>query len=313
MVRGRRGWWDNCLVPDGDAEVAAIDALEDSIAPLDEQAKRIRRLITCLELCHHKAARRVELIIEAIGSGSTTKGPGTRPPGTRDPAEQVWQNSVAALSTWCAGCPADKIGLDVGGVPASELVRGIGERTPLKEWQVQRVVDKVREYVFWPRSYSDASFRYVGMQECGADYESIQVEECPERYREHAGFWDATMQTVIHDTVDGQPAEITLAVAVDHLQPCNWNFVRNLATVLRAIGGDLFPREPLALHARNIKRAPIREPMKVVSNTLRAFCGDAKAGEDMDGRILAVLRERTPVKHWLAASLDKTIRLHLEL
>lgn len=169
MVRGQRGWWDNCLVPPDDEEVAAADALEDSISPLDEQTKRIRGLITSLELCHHKAARRVELIVEAIGSGSTTKGPGTRPPGKREPVEQVWQNCAAALSAWCAGCPAGKIGLDVGGVPASELVRSIGERTPLKEWQVQRVVDKVREYVVWPRSYSDPSFRYAGMQECGAD------------------------------------------------------------------------------------------------------------------------------------------------
>jgi len=313
MAGDKWSWWNNCLVPDGDAEVGAIDALEDSIAPLDEETKRIRGLIARFEACHHKAERWAELIVEAIGSGSTTKGPGTRPPGKREPVEQVWQNCAAVLSAWCAGCPADTIGLDVGGVPASELVRSIGERTPLKEWQVQRVVDKVREYVAWPRSYSDPSFRYAGMQECGADYESIQVEECPERYREHSRFWQATMQTVIHDTVDGRPAEITLAVAIDHLQPCNWNFVQNLAIVLKAIGGDLFPREPLAAHARNIKRAPIRERMKAVSNTLRAFCGDAKAGKDTDGRVLAVLGERTPVKHWLAASLDKTIRLHLDL
>jgi hypothetical protein len=308
-----RHWWKNCLVPEGDAEVAAADALEDSISPLDEQAKRIRGLITSLELCHHKAARRVELIIEAIGSGATTKGPGTRPPGKREPVEQVWQNCVAALSAWCAGCPADKIGLDVGGIPAPELARGIGERTLLKEWQAQRVVDKVREYVVWPRAYSDSTFRYVGLQECGGDYESIQVEECPERYREHSSFWDATMQTVIHDTLDGRPAEISLAVAIDHLQPCNWNFVQNLAIVLKAIGGDLFPREPFAAHARNIKRAPILDRMKVVSNTLRAFCGDGNAGKDMDGRILTVLGEKTPVKRWLAASLGKTIRLHLDL
>jgi hypothetical protein len=313
MVRGQRGWWNNCLVPDGDAEVAAIDELEDSTAPLDEEAKRIRGLIGRFEACHHKAERWAELIVEAIGSGRTTKGMGTRPPGRREPVEQVWQNCVAALSAWCAGCPADTIGLDVGVVPASDLLRGIGERTPLKEWQVQRVADKVREYVVWPRSYSDPSFRYVGMQQCGADYESIQVEECPERYREHSSFWQATMQTVIHDTVDGQPAEITLAVAIDHLQPCNWSFVQNLAIVLRAIGGDLFPREPLALHARNIRRTPIRDGMRIVADTLHAFCHDEKNAEGVDEAVLSRLGARTPVKHWLAVSLEKTLRLQLDL
>ena len=227
--------------------------------------------------------------------------------------EQVWQNCVAALSAWCAGCPADKIGLDVGGVPASELVRGIGDRTPLKEWQVQRVVEKVRECTVWPRALSDPTLRYVGMQECGTDYESIQVEECPERYREHSSFWDATMQTIIHDTVDGQSAEITLAAAIDHLQPCNWNFVQNLATVLRAIGGDLRPQEPLALHARNIKRAPAREHMRTVADTLHAFCHDETRVEGVDGTILETLGENTPVKHWLAASFEKTLRLQLDM
>jgi hypothetical protein len=313
VVRGQRGWWNNCLVPDGDEEIAAIDALEDAIAPLDEDTKHIRGLIGRFEACHHKAARWAELIVEAIGSGRTTKGMGTRPPGKREPIEDVWQNCVAALSAWCAGCPAGKVGLDLGGIPASELVGGIGERTPLKEWQVQRVVEKVREYVAWPRAFSEPTSRYVGMQECGTDYESIQVEKCPERYREHSSFWDATMQTVIHDTVDGQPAEISLAAAIDHLQPCNWNFVRNLAIVLRAIGGDLSPREPLALHARNVKRAPIRKRMRTIAETLRAFCHDERKARGVDQSVTSALGDRTPVKQWLAASFERTLRLQLDL
>jgi len=39
----------------------------------EDQFARIRGLISDLELCHHKAARRVELIIRAIGEGRTSK------------------------------------------------------------------------------------------------------------------------------------------------------------------------------------------------------------------------------------------------
>jgi len=313
MAGEKRGWWNNCDVPDGDEEVAAIDAIEDSIAPLDDETKTIRRLIACLESCHHKAARWAELIIEAIGSGRTTKGEGTRPPGKREPIEQVWQNCAAALAAWRAGCPAEAIGLDVGGIPARELIAHVGERTPLKEWQVGRIVDKVREYVVWPRAYADPTFRYVGIEECGTGYQSAKAEECPQQYADHADFWNATIRAIIHDTVDGEPAEISLAAAIDHLQPCNWNFLQNLAIVLKAVGGDLLPERPFAAHARNIRLTPIRDRMKLVADTLRAFCQGRVGGEGVDSDVLRVLGEKTPVRHWLAASFEKTLRLQLGL
>jgi hypothetical protein len=69
-----RDWWENCA-GEMDEEILTIDALEDEISPLNEETIRTRRLITSLELCHHKAERWVELIIEAISSGKATRGP----------------------------------------------------------------------------------------------------------------------------------------------------------------------------------------------------------------------------------------------
>jgi hypothetical protein len=302
----------NCAA-EPDDEILAIDALEDSISPHDDQTTRIRNLIKSLELCHHKAERWVELIIEAIGSGSTTKGPGTRTLGQRHPIEKVWQNCCAALTAWCAGSPAETIAIDVGGVSGSKLAGCIGNRSPLKEWQVQRVIEKVREYVVWPRSYEDGSFQYVGMVESGTEYESIKANECPEYYRQHSDFWKLTVQTILRDTVDGKEAEITLADAIDLLEPCHWNFIENLTIVLKAIGGDLHPEKPYAACARNIKLVPIRNRMSLVSRTLRAFCENGEASSDLDTKILRALGKKTPIKRWLAASLDKTIRLQLGL
>ena len=286
-----RSWWKNCE-PDG--EILAIDALEDSIAPLDDQTTKIRRLITSLELCHHKAERHIEVIIEAIGSGGTSKGPGTRLPGQRHPVEDLWQNCYNILSAWCSGSPDEAIRLDVGGIPASELMSFIGDRTPLKVWQVQRIMDKVM-------SFLEPSFRYVEMVEYG------------EHYIEHSESRDLTMRALIHDTKDGKDAEITLASAIDHLEPCHWNFVGNLVIALRAIGGDLFSKKPFAACGRNIKSTPIRDRMKIVSNTLRAFCEGRDVSKDVDSNILRILGQKTPVKRWLAASLDKTIRSQLGL
>jgi len=301
-----RSCWRNCYPADGkgalgDKERLAIDAMEDALAPLDESAIKIRKCITCFEACHHKAPRWLELIIQAIGSGSTSKGPGTRPPGKRAPIEQVWQHAVAALSAWSAGCPAEAIDLDIGGRPGSQLLALVGSRTPLKEWQVQRIADKIREYVVWPRPHYDPSARYVKMV------------GHPQRYAEHYEFRDLTMQTVIHDTVDGREAEITLAAAIDNLEACHWNFIENLTIVLGAVGGDVFPKTPFAACGRNRTSIPLRDRMKIVSNTLQAFCQNAEISRNVDRAILEALGAKTPIKHWLAASLDKTIRAQLRL
>ena len=53
--------------------------------------------------------------------------------------------------------------------------------------------------------------------------------------------------------------------------------------------------------------------MKTVSNTLRAFNEGIDTAKDIDVNVLGILGAKTPVKHWLAASLDKTIRLQLGL
>ena len=121
MATSCRSWWRNCAL-EADSEILAIDRLEDHIAPLKAGAAKTRELISCLELCHHKAERWVGNIVQAIGAGETRKGLGTRSPGQLHPAEVIWQNACAALSEWCAGCPSFKVARPVDTVPAAELL-----------------------------------------------------------------------------------------------------------------------------------------------------------------------------------------------
>jgi len=126
-------------------------------------------------------------------------------------------------------------------------------------------------------------------------------------------FVKKTIDTVIHDTVDGQKAKISLAMAIDMLEPCNWDFVGSVITILRAIGGELHPTRPYVCHQRNLELSPLCDRLKTISNTLRAFWKTKSKTADIDEDVLASLRKITPVKRWLAASLDKTIRLYLEV
>ena len=304
-----RECWANCGV-EADEEMLAIDRLEDELSPLPENITRIRKLISSLELCHHKAERWVTNIIEAIGEGDTSKGLGTRTASELHPAERDWIKACTALSAWCAGQPAASVEIKIGGRSASCLLSKLGERSALKEWQVQRVIERMREFIGWPRSMHHGDSAYVFMEECGADFEPPRDAKCPEHYHEHEDFWKQTMQTRIHDTLNGEAADFSLAVAIDVMFPCNWNFVGNLDIVLGAIGGELHAAQPLTVCARNIRHVPIRERMQTVCRTLQYSLQNQRSEKDVDSRLLGGI---TPPQRWLVASLDKTIRLQLGL
>jgi len=311
MPTSCRSWWRNCAL-ETDSEISAIDEMEDHLGPIAPNVLRIRELISALELCHHKAERWIGNIIEAISRGETGKGLGTRSPGQQHPQETVWQNACAALSGWVAGCPARSVDLTIDTVPASRILACLGERSPLKEWQVQRVIEKIRSVIHWPQTSEDLSAQYVWLLLGGSEYEFAYRDRCPEHYREHEDFWLKTVRTIIHDTEGGNEAELSLGLAIDMLWPCHWRFAENLLIVLEAIGGNLYPERPFAACGRNISLLPIRRRMEVVSNTLKVFCGTPVSDSEIDEDSLALLAEPTDEKKWLAASLEKTIRLQLD-
>lgn len=295
MTSENNAWWRNCghLTE----EMIEIDKIiEGHSLPADIIS--IRWMITKLEMCHHKAERWVQHIIEAIGTESLPVQEYRTKPDEWGEAQQLWQNCVAVLIAWCAGCPADAI--PIHEIDAVELVKLLGERTPLKEWLAQRVIARIAEYTAHPRNYKYQSLKYVPMA------------EHPEYYSEHSDYWQFAMTAAIHDTKDGQPSEIALATAIDMLLPCHWNFLSNLKLVLGAIGGNYNPSHSFKVCDRNIQEAPIRERMKVISHTLCTFANLSEPGEGDDLDIYETIGKPTVYKIWLASSLVKTIRIQLK-
>ena len=58
--------------------------------------------------------------------------------------------------------------------------------------------------------------------------------------------------------------------------------------------------------------APEIDDLRTISNSLGTFWKSEEMTENIDSDVLTSLGTLTPVKRWLAASLDKTIRLYLE-
>jgi len=294
-------YWQACGI-EADAEVLEIDSMEDSIAPLDNDTAQIRQLISGFELCYHEADKEAEYIAQAIGAGHCPERSNERPPQRKKELENCWQ----ILSCWCENPAVSGLELDVGGISADELLSSIGPPTPLKVWQVERIIDKIIEALDHSRLYHNIVLDLGPYGEPGAN-------PVGDHYKDNLDFVKKTVDTAIHDTVKGQKAKISLAMAIDMLEPCNWDFVGSVVTILRAIGGDLHPARPYACHQRNVELSPLRDRLRIISNTLGAFWKAEDKTTDIDEDVLTSLGQLTPMKRWLAASFDKTIRLQLEV
>jgi hypothetical protein len=293
-----RACWQNCSGLDG--EVVAIDAMEDAIGPLDDETVRIRGLITLFEACYHEVDNEAEFIVGAIGAGRCPARSNERPAQRK----RELQSTRDILVAWCRHPTVKDVDGALGDMGADELLSFIGEPSPLKLWQVERVVDKVRAALEPDRPYHNLALGVGEHGEPGAC-------EAQEHYRSATAFLLQTKDAMIHDTIDGHESKVSLAYAIDLLMPCAWDFVGNLVTILQAIGGDLHPTRPLALCARNIRLSPLYDRLGTISNTLHVFWKSKAAAGSVDSHVLASLGAPTPVKRWLAASFDKTIRLHL--
>jgi len=294
-----RPCWQNCSGADDD-EVRLIDAMEDVLRPLDDATLQIRGLITHFEACYHEADKEAEFIVRAIGAG------GCPPRSQERPAERKreLENARQALSAWCENPAGRGRGGDIGGAPADKLLASLGEPDPRKIWQVRRVVNRIRHAL-------DPDHPYHNLVLNVGEYGEPGTGRAGDRYQDDVAFLQQTRETVIHDTVDGRPSRISLAYAIDLLMPCGWDFGGCLATILQAIGGDLHPQRPVACCARNIKLSPLCDRLQTIAATLGGFWRDQTATGHLDRGVLASVGTPTPVKRWLAASLEKTIRLHL--
>jgi hypothetical protein len=302
-----RPCWFNCYPPDDkkfleDKELFEIDAMEDSIAPLNDETKALRSLITRFELCYHEADKEAEYIIKSIATGRCLEQSKERPPERKKELE----NTRRILSMWCENPAIKSIGIDVSSIPAEKLFSFIGKASPLKIWQVERIIDRVNQAL-------DPNFTYHNLVLDIGDYGEPGAKSAGEHYKDNSAFLNQTRETIIHDTVDGEKSRVSLAYAIDLLMPCHWDFVGALVIILKAIGGDVNPDRPLACCARNIALSPLCDRMKIISDTLGIYWRGKKTGKTIDRDILEVLADATPVKRWLAASFDKTMRLHLSL
>ena len=297
-------WWKNCETTD--VETRELDKLESALAPLPKHVRETRALISDIECCHHKVDRWVDLIVDAIGSGKPSGGLGTRAAGDRHPKEVLWSSISDELNAW--------LGRHIGEVRPVIRV-ALGARNDIKVWQVKRVEHRIRSHVGWPEA-DDYVFLVDPMTV------DLSSTVCPDAFKDDEVLWRKTVDTILQETSKSHldeggyiskegyltSANISLAVAIDMLWPCNWNFEKNVLTVLESIGGKTKFERPYAACARNICRVPIRSELEELADSLEGY----GTGEfDDRSPIHRRLGSSSVEKRWLSRSLAKTIRLQL--
>lgn len=91
--------------------------------------------------------------------------------------------------------------------------------------------------------------------------------------------------------------------------PCHWNFPENLKTVLKAVGGDLYPEKPLITCGRYNSFISDRPQLERVCEILKNYCKQTGSLGEFEPVLSG---DFSPEKKWLAASLEKTIRLQMD-
>jgi hypothetical protein len=298
MAESKHLCWVNCCDLEdneflSDQERIAIDRMQASLEPLNANITAIRQLITRFESCYHEADKEAKLIIKAIGSEQCPTESDTRPPQRQKELE----NAKDILSAWLDQTLDKVTNLKIGDISANELIFFLGKQTPLKTWQTQRIVDKIGQVLNPNEPYYNLA---------------LSGEAPPESYyKDNLDYLRKTREIIIHDTVEGQKAEMSLAIAIDLIMPCHWDFVGYLCAILKAINGQLAPAKPLTCCARNLYLSPLFDKLKTISDTLGAYCHNREIQGNIDRNIYTLLGEKTAVKCWLTASLDKTIRYQL--
>ena len=135
--------WRNIACQDSkpDAEIQAINAMEDELDPLPPEAGHIRALISRFDsLAHYKAADNLTLILQAVGSSSYPGMPAVdvlwRHERIDDDRRRTFRSTYHALQSWLASKTLEQANEahDAASDELHDVYACLGEPNGAKSW-----------------------------------------------------------------------------------------------------------------------------------------------------------------------------------
>jgi hypothetical protein len=306
--RSLRAHWVNCcLEPDG--EIIAIDRMEDRLDPQErKQAREIRRLITRFEVCHWNSDRWLERIVQAIGKERVPPTSGR--PRTQHPLAQMLICLRNVLARWVARATTPVPQCIILDKSSAEVLHRLGPWTPFKAWVVQRLLDGLEDHLH------ASALLPVSEQPSARSYPAdLNLDSpCADPYFPDSLEWldeARSLKFQVKKELREEMEEHSLALLISLSNPCNEFYFRFLFALFECLDDPDHEHVLPSPFCGNVSLSRHRRYNRAI-NAFRAYLGRPPVGPLLlDDVVLSQLGAATPVKRWLVASMEKTLREQL--
>jgi hypothetical protein len=170
--------WSNISTASGDREITAIDKFEADLGHMPETVRKIRELITRLEVCHFKYRQHIKIIKESISILEPLIIPESIGRNHIQHGEGVWQHDstgksllgqqyVWAIKTWMGEIPPASLPVQCDKKLERDIQEWLGTRNEDKERLVRLLVARLT----WDwKSYEDLQH--------GGTWEELEYQIC---------------------------------------------------------------------------------------------------------------------------------------
>ena len=303
--RDLRKWWNN-VAQEPDEEILAIDKLEDNLKYRSTQDKKlaydIRKAIGRLEGCHFKVEHYINRIIYAIRNNHFPQSNQRESAQLNKDWVRKWEPVLEYLEKW-SGLETEKSSNNqefINGVKTEKINELLGEKTILKVWQVNFIIDNIRELLELWFTEQDSSNKNHAQQKRINKKIQLKYEKL------NSEFWEKTRELLIpidemNHLVSFQELLNTWEYIVCISNP---NFMNDLLAILGTVGGKaIYVHQTCGFYLESLKVF-----IRSLSTKLQKYLDAMNDEIFSDDELIELFGEKTPIKCWLVTSLEKTIR-----
>jgi len=300
----RRHWVN--VTDEPDASILEIDRLEDALAFQNTEEREkiyvIRQAITGFEFCHHKALHRLYMLIRSIGQLEYLNKASSKEEKIGNDDVIQWMSAYKILEAWINNDMQSVQNRSFFELTALDLVSHLGDRSPLKEWQVGRLLEKMF-YEFLNFDNLEGEYRYFE----GGEQKFQENKEDLEFYRQ-------TVSVKLDELSNDLLGEMNLGKLIDLQFLCNWNYKVNLLSILQVIDGSIKSTKNIVICSLRFEEHPNFNEFLCMKKSLRAYWDEEYHNalpiqncDTIDSDIRQELGVQSPIKIWLVRSLERTL------
>ena len=166
ITQSRMKRWRNVMCPESqpDAEIKAIDAVEDEMGGLTPLVERIRALISRIDqLSHYKAFDNIDFILNAVGKLDYPRIPAVdvlwRFGQIDDQRRDEAKSYITALNTWLTGLSIEEARASQPDNIAllDKIYNTLGNMDESKRWLAMCLSKTLKEHAYAPWDFIDES------------------------------------------------------------------------------------------------------------------------------------------------------------